>query len=181
MTGYVATRWYRAPEIMLNWMHYTAKVDVWSVGCIMAELISGRTSFPGNDHIDQLTKIMELVGKPSEKFLGKISSENAKQYIMSMPNYERKDFNQYFPNASPDAIDLLYKLLALDPEDRLSAEQALQHPFFAAYHDPEDEPECHAVFNQESEVEASIDVIKERLFEEIKNFVYRPPPDDDMY
>lgn len=51
MTGYVATRWYRAPEIMLNWMHYNQTVDIWSVGCIMAELLTGRTLFPGNDRI----------------------------------------------------------------------------------------------------------------------------------
>ena len=49
MTGYVATRWYRAPEIMLNWMHYTTTVDVWSCGCIMAELLTGRTLFPGSN------------------------------------------------------------------------------------------------------------------------------------
>ncbi|KAL8168430.1 UNVERIFIED_CONTAM: Mitogen-activated protein kinase 14 [Gekko kuhli] len=49
MTGYVATRWYRAPEIMLNWMHYNQTVDIWSVGCIMAELLTGRTLFPGKD------------------------------------------------------------------------------------------------------------------------------------
>ncbi|NWW04283.1 MK14 kinase, partial [Oreocharis arfaki] len=51
MTGYVATRWYRAPEIMLNWMHYNQTVDIWSVGCIMAELLTGRTLFPGTDRI----------------------------------------------------------------------------------------------------------------------------------
>lgn len=51
MTGYVATRWYRAPEIMLNWMHYNQTVDIWSVGCIMAELLTGCTLFPGSDRI----------------------------------------------------------------------------------------------------------------------------------
>jgi len=75
MTGYVATRWYRAPEIMLNWMRYTQTVDIWSVGCIMAELLTSRTLFPGTDHIDQLTRILWLCGKPDEEFLAKISSE----------------------------------------------------------------------------------------------------------
>uniref|UniRef100_A0AAQ5YER8 mitogen-activated protein kinase n=1 Tax=Amphiprion ocellaris TaxID=80972 RepID=A0AAQ5YER8_AMPOC len=76
MTGYVATRWYRAPEIMLNWMHYNMTVDIWSVGCIMAELLTGRTLFPGTDHIDQLKRIMVLVGKPGDEFMMKISSES---------------------------------------------------------------------------------------------------------
>uniref|UniRef100_A0A8C5RDB3 Mitogen-activated protein kinase 11 n=1 Tax=Laticauda laticaudata TaxID=8630 RepID=A0A8C5RDB3_LATLA len=65
MTGYVATRWYRAPEIMLNWMHYNQTVDIWSVGCIMAELLKGKALFPGNDYIDQLKRIMEVVGTPT--------------------------------------------------------------------------------------------------------------------
>lgn len=59
MTGYVATRWYRAPEIMLNWMHYNKTVDVWSVGCIMAELLTGRTLFPGSDR--KLIKIILML------------------------------------------------------------------------------------------------------------------------
>lgn len=71
MTGYVATRWYRAPEIMLNWMRYSQTVDIWSVGCIMAELLTSRTLFPGTDHIQQLNLIMELLGKPSEEFMEK--------------------------------------------------------------------------------------------------------------
>ncbi|XP_020946984.1 mitogen-activated protein kinase 11 isoform X3 [Sus scrofa] len=76
MTGYVATRWYRAPEIMLNWMHYNQTVDIWSVGCIMAELLQGKALFPGNDYIDQLKRIMEVVGTPSPEVLAKISSEH---------------------------------------------------------------------------------------------------------
>uniref|UniRef100_A0A8C4RK85 mitogen-activated protein kinase n=1 Tax=Erpetoichthys calabaricus TaxID=27687 RepID=A0A8C4RK85_ERPCA len=76
MTGYVATRWYRAPEIMLNWMHYNQTVDMWSVGCIMAELLRGKVLFPGNDYIDQLKRIMEVVGTPSPELLQKISSEH---------------------------------------------------------------------------------------------------------
>jgi p38 MAP kinase len=81
MTGYVATRWYRAPEIMLNWMHYNQTVDIWSVGCIMAELISGKTLFPGSDHINQLNLIMELMGKPKESLLQRITSEPVKGYL----------------------------------------------------------------------------------------------------
>jgi p38 MAP kinase len=76
MTGYVATRWYRAPEIMLNWMHYSQNVDIWSVGCIMAELLTGKTLFPGSDHIDQLNRILRLVGTPNDEFIKKISSDS---------------------------------------------------------------------------------------------------------
>ncbi|CAF4765913.1 unnamed protein product, partial [Rotaria sp. Silwood2] len=63
-TGYVATRWWRAPEVFINWERYDEKVDIWSVGCIMAELILLKPLFAGTDHIDQLTKIFDVVGTP---------------------------------------------------------------------------------------------------------------------
>jgi len=179
MTGYVATRWYRAPEIMLNWMQYNEQVDVWSVGCIMAELLSGKALFPGNDHIDQLTKIMQLVGKPSDAFLGKISSENARNYIRSMPAFEGKDFVAYFPQATPEARDVLAKMLSLDPSERLNCAQCLEHPYFTAYHDPDDEPTA-APFEEGVGSDPDIETLKKLMYEEIKSFVWTKPDDDSM-
>jgi p38 MAP kinase len=178
MTGYVATRWYRAPEIMLNWMQYNSKVDIWSVGCIMAELLTRRTLFPGNDHIDQLTQIMSHVGKPSETFLNRITSANARSYILSMPAFPKKSFDVIFPNASPIAREILNHMLMLDPEERFSAEDCLRHPYFASYHDPEDEPTAPLFdIGYEESNELTIDDFKALIFKEVKNFVYTPPPD----
>ncbi|XP_076368671.1 p38b MAP kinase isoform X1 [Tachypleus tridentatus] len=140
MTGYVATRWYRAPEIMLNWMRYNQTVDIWSVGCIMAELITSRTLFPGTDHIDQLTRIMGLVGTPDDSLLAKISSEEARNYIRSLPVMKKKNFRDVFKGANPNAIDLLEKMLELDADKRPTATEALAHPYLAQYADPSDEP-----------------------------------------
>ncbi|CAI5448268.1 unnamed protein product [Caenorhabditis angaria] len=140
MTGYVATRWYRAPEIMLNWMHYTQTVDVWSVGCILAELVSGRALFPGDDHIDQLTRIMSIVGTPNEDFWSKIQSEEARNYIKNRSPMPRQDFNMLFPLASPFAIDLLERMLVLDPEKRISVDEGLKHEYVREYYAPNDEP-----------------------------------------
>merc|ERR1711953_602421 len=95
MTGYVATRWYRAPEIMLNWMHYNHTVDLWSVGCIMAEMLTGKTLFPGSDHIDQLTRILLLCGTPDSEFLHKITSDEARNYIRSLPKMEKKTCTKF--------------------------------------------------------------------------------------
>ncbi|KAK3539937.1 hypothetical protein QTP70_019581 [Hemibagrus guttatus] len=142
MTGYVATRWYRAPEIMLNWMHYNMTVDIWSVGCIMAELLTGRTLFPGTDHIDQLKLIMLLVGTPGPELLLKMSSESARNYINSLPQMPKRNFADVFIGANPLAVDLLEKMLVLDTDKRITAAEALAHPYFAQYHDPDDEPEA---------------------------------------
>ncbi|XP_075051770.1 mitogen-activated protein kinase 14 isoform X6 [Mixophyes fleayi] len=140
MTGYVATRWYRAPEIMLNWMHYNQTVDIWSVGCIMAELLTGRTLFPGTDHIDQLKLILRLVGTPEPELLQKISSEAARNYIQSLPYMPKMNFEDVFLGANPQAVDLLEKMLVLDTDKRITATEALAHPYFTQYHDPDDEP-----------------------------------------
>ncbi|XP_065310359.1 mitogen-activated protein kinase 14B isoform X2 [Dermacentor albipictus] len=140
MTGYVATRWYRAPEIMLNWMHYNQTVDIWSVGCIMAELITGKTLFPGNDHLNQLNRIMELCGTPDGELLAKISSKEARNYIRSLPVMKKKNFAEVFQGANEKAIDLLERMLELDADKRPTATEALAHPYLASLADPSDEP-----------------------------------------
>ncbi|XP_026865802.1 mitogen-activated protein kinase 13 isoform X2 [Electrophorus electricus] len=100
MTGYVVTRWYRAPEVILNWMHYTKTVDIWSVGCIMGEMFNGKTLFKGKDYMDQLTQIMKVTGTPGPEFIEKLESQEAKNYVKSLPCYPRKDFSLLFPRAS---------------------------------------------------------------------------------
>jgi len=170
MTGYVATRWYRAPEIMLNWMHYNQTVDVWSVGCIMAELITGRTLFPGSDHIDQLTRIMAIVGTPGAELLRKMQSEEARNYIRSLPIMEPKDFKQVFAGASSAAIDLLEKMLVLDPDYRITAADALEHPYLRQYHDPEDEPTAEAVDLSFEKFDLGISEWREYVWTEIVAF-----------
>uniref|UniRef100_A0A671NG32 mitogen-activated protein kinase n=1 Tax=Sinocyclocheilus anshuiensis TaxID=1608454 RepID=A0A671NG32_9TELE len=142
MTGYVATRWYRAPEIMLNWMHYNMTVDIWSVGCIMAELLTGRTLFPGTDHINQLQQIMRLTGTPPDSLISSMPSHEAQNYISSLVYMPKRNFADVFVGANPLAVDLLEKMLVLDTDKRITASQALAHPYFSQYHDPDDEPEA---------------------------------------
>ncbi|KAL1131442.1 hypothetical protein AAG570_011059 [Ranatra chinensis] len=160
MTGYVATRWYRAPEIMLNWMHYNQTVDIWSVGCIMAELLTGRTLFPGTDHIHQLNLIMEILGTPNADFMKKISSESARLYIQSLPLMKKKDFNSVFKGS-------------MDPEKRITAEEALAHPYLAQYADPTDEPVSQLYDQSFEDMNLNVDKWKELIYEEVTSFV--PP------
>lgn len=174
MTGYVATRWYRAPEIMLNWMHYNQTVDVWSVGCIMAELLTGRTLFPGTDHIQQLNLIMQVLGTPPDDFMLKITSESARTYIKSLPQMKKRDFRDVFKGANPLAIDLLERMLEFDSDKRITAEQALAHNYLLKYADPSDEP-VSALYDQSFEdMDLPVENWKELVFNEVISFV--PPP-----
>ncbi|XP_014376145.1 mitogen-activated protein kinase 14 isoform X3 [Alligator sinensis] len=176
MTGYVATRWYRAPEIMLNWMHYNQTVDIWSVGCIMAELLTGRTLFPGTDHIDQLKLILRLVGTPGAELLTKISSESARNYIQSLSYMPKMNFENVFIGANPLAVDLLEKMLVLDTDKRITAAEALAHAYFAQYHDPDDEPVADPYDQSFESRELEIEEWKSLTYDEVTSFV--PPPLD---
>ncbi|XP_065780569.1 mitogen-activated protein kinase 11 isoform X3 [Muntiacus reevesi] len=176
MTGYVATRWYRAPEIMLNWMHYNQTVDIWSVGCIMAELLQGKALFPGNDYIDQLKRIMEVVGTPSPEVLAKISSEHARTYIQSLPPMPQKDLRSIFRGANPLAVDLLGRMLVLDSDQRVSAAEALAHAYFSQYHDPEDEPEAEPYDESVEAKERTVEEWKELTYQEVLSFKPPEPP-----
>ncbi|XP_062522907.1 mitogen-activated protein kinase 14-like [Corticium candelabrum] len=167
MTGYVATRWYRAPEIMLNWMHYSQNVDIWSVGCIMAELLTGKTLFPGSDHIDQLYKILQLVGTPDAVFMKKITSDSARSYLQSLPSTPKRPFSEIFVGANPLAIDILERMLVLDTDQRISAIDALAHPYFAKYSDPTDEPTCDPYDDSFEKLDVTIPEWKELVYKEV--------------
>ena len=109
MTEYVATRWYRAPEIMLSFKSYTKAIDIWSVGCIMAELLGGKPLFKGRDcndwltvDVDQLNQILAVCGTPDDETLGRIGSERAQMYIKSLNFMPKVPFATLFPDASPE-------------------------------------------------------------------------------
>ncbi|CCM03267.1 uncharacterized protein FIBRA_05395 [Fibroporia radiculosa] len=140
MTEYVATRWYRAPEIMLTFKQYTKAIDVWSVGCILAEMLSGKPLFPGRDYHHQLTLILDVLGTPTLDEFYAITTRRSRDYIRALPFRKRKPFTQLFPNASALAVDFLTRSLTFDPKKRITVEEALAHPYLEAYHDPEDEP-----------------------------------------
>ncbi|ORZ06083.1 kinase-like domain-containing protein [Absidia repens] len=140
MTYYVATRYYRAPEIMLSFQNYTKAIDMWSVGCIFAELLCGRPLFKGRDYVDQLQQILFILGTPDDETLSRVGSQRAQLYIQSLEHFKKIPFKDLYPNASPlVAIDLLERLLMFDPFTRIEVDEALQHPYFAAFHDPANE------------------------------------------
>jgi mitogen-activated protein kinase 1/3 len=111
MTEYVATRWYRAPEIMLTFKQYTKAIDIWSVGCILAEMLSGKPLFPGRDYHHQLTLILDVLGTPTLDEFYAITTRRSRDYIRALPFRKRRPFAQLFPNANPLAVDFLTKTL----------------------------------------------------------------------
>ncbi|XP_008567161.1 PREDICTED: mitogen-activated protein kinase 12 isoform X1 [Galeopterus variegatus] len=245
MTGYVVTRWYRAPEVILNWMHYTqtgerlpggsapprlhllspcflmgnpmaaapreaaelgwepgegvglpnpngpmclppplphphgaltgasVSVDIWSVGCIMAEMITGKTLFKGNDHLDQLKEIMKVTGTPPAEFVQRLQSAEAKNYMKGLPELEKKDFASVLTNASPLAVNLLEKMLVLDADQRVTAAEALVHPYFESLHDTEDEPKAQKYDDSFDDVDRTLDEWKCVTYKEVLSF--KPP------
>ena len=142
MTEYVVTRWYRAPEIMLSCQEYKKGIDIWSVGCIFAEMLGRKPLFPGNDYIHQLKIIAEVVGRPNEEQLHFVTNEKARRFMLSQKATPKVEFAALYPHATGEAIDLLDNMLLFDPDERISVEHALQHPYMQSLHTPEDEPCC---------------------------------------
>lgn len=116
LTEYVATRWYRAPEIMLNSKGYTKSIDVWSVGCILAEMLSNKPLFPGKHYLDQLNHILGILGTPSTEDMNCIINEKARGYLQSLPFKTKIPWNKLYANADAKALDLLDKMLTFNPQ-----------------------------------------------------------------
>ncbi|XP_040990335.1 mitogen-activated protein kinase 2-like [Juglans microcarpa x Juglans regia] len=166
MTEYVVTRWYRAPELLLNCSEYTAAIDVWSVGCIFGEIVTREPLFPGKDYVHQLRLITELTGSPDDASLGFLRSDNARRYVRQLPQCRKQQFSARFPSMSPGALDLLEKMLVFDPNKRITVEDALCHPYMSSLHDNNDEPVCPRPFSFDFEQPSSTE-------EEIKELIWR--------
>ncbi|XP_051153004.1 mitogen-activated protein kinase homolog NTF6-like [Andrographis paniculata] len=174
MTEYVVTRWYRAPELLLNCSEYTAAIDVWSVGCILMEIIKREPLFPGKDYVQQLELINELLGHPEDSDLGFLKNDdNVRGYVKQhLPQVPKQPFSQKFPEASPLAIDLAEKMLVFDPAKRITVEEALNHPFLSSLHEINEEPTCPSPFVFDFEQsDLSEDDIKELIWRESLKFI----------
>ena len=169
LTDYVATRWYRAPEILLGSTKYTKAVDMWSLGCILGELLAGKPIFPGTSTLNQLDRVIEVTGRPNQEDIESIQSSLAVTMLESLPPSRSRSFHSLFPSASDDAMDLLRKLLAFNPNKRPTIEQALEHPYVAQFHNPDDEPSCPYTIkiSIDDNHKFSIREYRERLYKDI--------------
>ena len=174
LTDYVATRWYRAPEILLGSTNYTFGVDMWSCGCILAELLAGRPMFPGKSTLDQIERILDVTGYPSSADLASCDSPYAAEMLASLheappPQQPRRPLRHLFPEAPPDALDLLHKLLHFSPAQRLTAHEALRHPYVSQFHSPATEPACDRVIAipLDCNTKVGIEEYRDKLYAEI--------------
>ncbi|XP_027471974.1 mitogen-activated protein kinase 15 isoform X3 [Zalophus californianus] len=137
LTDYVATRWYRAPEVLLSSSWYTPGVDMWSLGCILGEMLRGRPLFPGTSTLHQLELILETIPPPSKEDLLALGSSYSASILPCLGSRPRQTLDTLLPpDTPPEALDLLRGLLVFSPEKRLSAAQALQHPYVQRFHCP---------------------------------------------
>ncbi|XP_051150986.1 mitogen-activated protein kinase homolog NTF3-like isoform X2 [Andrographis paniculata] len=170
MTEYVVTRWYRAPELLLCCDNYGTSIDVWSVGCIFAELLGRKPIFPGTESLNQLKLIINILGSQTESDIEFIDNPKAKKYIKTLPYSLGTSFARLYPHAHPLAIDLLQKMLIFDPSKRISITEALQHPYISPLYDPACDPPAQVPINLDIDEDLEEDVIREMMWVEILHY-----------
>jgi len=114
----------------LNASEYTKAIDIWSVGCILAELYGRTALFPGENYLDQIQRIISILGTPNFDDISYIANDQALSYIKSLPKRSRQSWKKLFPEASPLGLDLLTKMLTFNPNKRFTVEECLAHPYF---------------------------------------------------
>uniref|UniRef100_A0A0D3CQQ4 mitogen-activated protein kinase n=1 Tax=Brassica oleracea var. oleracea TaxID=109376 RepID=A0A0D3CQQ4_BRAOL len=173
-TDYVATRWYRAPELCGSFFSkYTPAIDIWSIGCIFAEVLTGKPLFPGKSVAHQLELITDLLGSPKSETISGVRNDKARKYLSEMRKKDPVTFSQKFSKADPLAVRLLQRLLAFDPKDRPTAAEALADPYFKGLSKVEREPSCQPISKMEFEFERrrlTKDDIRELIYREILEY-----------
>eukprot|EP00475_Leptophrys_vorax_P043781 TRINITY_DN8529_c0_g1_i1.p1 TRINITY_DN8529_c0_g1~~TRINITY_DN8529_c0_g1_i1.p1 ORF type:complete len:505 (-),score=108.83 TRINITY_DN8529_c0_g1_i1:62-1576(-) len=180
LTAYVVTRWYRAPEVLCSAGRYSYSIDLWALGCMLAEMFSKTPLFPGKESFEQLKVIFSTIGCPQDDELRLITYPPAakyiKQHIISKIKpiaSQAEALRAKIPDIDPDALDLLCKIFVFDPKKRISVEDALQHPFFEQVYDEQlvEKSESKEAFDFEYEnMTRTVDNIRHLMFEEIVKF-----------
>lgn len=130
LTEYIATRWYRPPEVLLEWDTYDKSIDVWSIGCIFAELLDRKPLFPGKESSEQIELILTILGTPKIEDIYKEGRSNSRELIFKYGKIEKVPWKEVLPKAPEDALDLLEKMLKFDPDKRITIENAMKHKYF---------------------------------------------------
>uniref|UniRef100_A0A452H5A2 Protein kinase domain-containing protein n=1 Tax=Gopherus agassizii TaxID=38772 RepID=A0A452H5A2_9SAUR len=168
LTEYVATRWYRAPEILLSSHSYTKGVDMWSIGCILGEMLLGKPLFPGTSTVNQIEQILSVISAPSQEDILAIHSDYRASVINRISSRQRVTIEEILPSSTPaHALDLLKRLLVFNPDKRLTAEEALQHPYVKRFHCPAKEPslDYDVILPLDDDIQLSVAEYRNKLYE----------------
>ena len=171
MTDYVATRWYRAPEILLGSTKYGVQADMWSVGCIFGELLGGKPMFPGSSTLSQINKVLEVTGKPSKEDMESIKSELVEIMLENIVVNKTKSLKSLYPKASEDELDLLSKLLTFNPNKRIDVNTALEHNYVKEFHNKYSDTEIVSEKNIYSPIDDNVKFsakdYRKKLYDEV--------------
>ncbi|KAH9523680.1 Mitogen-activated protein kinase 15 [Bulinus truncatus] len=172
LTEYVATRWYRAPEILLASHRYTKGVDMWSLGCILGEMLLGKPLFPGSSTINQIERIMNSIPTPSRADIDSLKTfygSSVLEKATATAGRNKRGFEELIPDAPPDGLDLMKKLLHFNPDKRITADEALRHPFVQKFHNPSSEISLNfdVVPPLSDDVQLTVDEYRSKLYEMI--------------
>ncbi|OHT11728.1 CMGC family protein kinase [Tritrichomonas foetus] len=137
-TEYISTRWCRAPECILTSGSYGPAIDIWAVGCILFELLTGRPLFPGNSEIEQIQIINQVIGSPTNETLRQFSNNPNPEIPLEFPKKNPLDFSNLLHTKNQKLIDLMQKLLEYNPVDRITADDAVNHPVFEEFRKKEE-------------------------------------------
>ncbi|KAM6318968.1 mitogen-activated protein kinase 15 [Aegotheles albertisi] len=183
LTEYVATRWYRAPEILLSSRSYTKGVDMWSIGCILGELLLGKPLFPGTSTVNQMEQILRVIPAPAPEDVLAMQSDYRASVITRGSSGQRVTFEEILPPSTPlPALDLLKKLLVFNPAKRLTAEEALQHPYVRRFHCPAREPSLDhdVVLPLGDDIQLSVAEYRNKLYQMILEKKFRSHPKEPV-
>ena len=171
LTEYVVTRWYRAPEVVLNSSQYTEQIDVWSIGCVFSELLGRTPLFPGEDYLDLVQRIIAVIGTPSPEDMQFIENPAARRFISKLPKREKSKWSSVYARANPVALDLLDKMLVFNPQKRWTVQQCLAHPYFSELHNSEEEPLAPQPFDWSFDnFEPTKEILQNMIYEEALKF-----------
>lgn len=164
MTDYVTMRWYRAPELVMEDRNYSSKIDVWGIGCILGELLGSRPLFQGKDRVNQLDKIVEVIGSPSEADILSVGSPAAQKYLKKKSSYPPIDWRKKYPHASREALDLLQRMLVFNPSKRISVLDSMRHPFLKNLHEDSDDVVTVVPFRYEEPNYKTVQEVKRAIY-----------------
>jgi mitogen-activated protein kinase 15 len=140
LTNYCSSRWYRSPEQLMNARNYGTAIDMWSLGCVVGEMIQRKPIFPGTCTLMQLSMIVHLTGRPPDIDLAGINSKYVVQILEGLGNSKQGKISDIIPNGSREAQDFIHVCLQFNPDKRITASEALSHPFIGHFHNPDAEP-----------------------------------------